>query len=36
MQTMDQGLANLVKNQLVTRENALLKSSNPAQLLKLL
>ena len=36
MQTLDQSLAKLVKNQLVTRENALLKSSNPAQLLKLL
>ena len=36
MQTLDQSLAKLVKNQLVSRENALLKSSNPAQLLKLL
>ena len=36
MQTLDQALAKLVKSELVSRENALLKSSNPAQLLKLL
>jgi twitching motility protein PilT len=36
MQTLDQSLAKLVKNELITRENALLKSSNPVQLLKLL
>ena len=36
MQTLDQALAKLVKSQLVSRENALMKSSNPAQLLKLL
>jgi twitching motility protein PilT len=36
MQTLDQALAKLVKNQLVSKEDALLKSSNPAQLLKLL
>ena len=36
MQTLDQSLAKLVKNELVSRENALLKSSNPAQLIKLL
>jgi twitching motility protein PilT len=36
MQTLDQALAKLVKSQLVTQENALMKSSNPAQLLKLL
>jgi twitching motility protein PilT len=36
MQTLDQALAKLVKSQLVSQENALMKSSNPAQLLKLL
>ena len=36
MQTLDQALAKLVKSQLVTQENAVMKSSNPAQLLKLL
>ena len=36
MQTLDQGLAKLVKNQLISREDALMKSSDPAQLLKLL
>ena len=36
MQTLDQGLAKLVKSQLISREDALMKSSNPAQLLKLL
>jgi twitching motility protein PilT len=36
MQTLDQALAKLVKSEMVSRENALLKSSNPAQLLKLL
>ena len=36
MQTLDQSLAKLVKSQLVSRENALMKSSNPVQLLKLL
>ncbi len=36
MQTLDQSLAKLVKSQLVTQENAVMKSSNPAQLLKLL
>jgi twitching motility protein PilT len=36
MQTLDQGLAKLVKSQLVRQEDALMKSSNPAQLLKLL
>jgi twitching motility protein PilT len=36
MQTLDQALARLVKNQSVSKEDALLKSSNPAQLLKLL
>ena len=36
MQTLDQSLAKLVKSQLVSREDALMKSSNPAQLLKLL
>jgi twitching motility protein PilT len=36
MQTLDQALAKLVKSQLISQENALMKSSNPAQLLKLL
>jgi twitching motility protein PilT len=36
MQTLDQALAKLVKSQLITQENAIMKSSNPAQLLKLL
>jgi len=36
MQTLDQALAKLVKSQLISRENAVMKSSNPAQLLKLL
>ena len=36
MQTLDQSLAKLVKSQLVNREDALMKSSSPAQLLKLL
>ena len=36
MQTLDQGLAKLVKAQMVTKEDALIKSSNPGQLLKLL
>ena len=36
MQTLDQALAMLVKSQLVTQENAVMKSSHPAQLLKLL
>ncbi|MFZ2036421.1 MAG: type IV pilus twitching motility protein PilT [Dehalococcoidales bacterium] len=36
MQTLDQALAKLVKSQVVSQENALMKSSNPAQLLKLL
>ena len=36
MQTLDQALAKLVKSQLVSQENAVMKSSNPAQLLKLL
>jgi twitching motility protein PilT len=36
MQTLDQSLAKLVKSQLVSREDALMKSSSPAQLLKLL
>lgn len=36
MQTLDQGLAKLVKSQVVSQEEALLKSSNPAQLMKLL
>jgi twitching motility protein PilT len=36
MQTLDQGLAKLVKTQMVTKEDALIKSSNPGQLLKLL
>jgi twitching motility protein PilT len=36
MQTLDQALAKLVKTQMVTQEAALMKSSTPAQLLKLL
>lgn len=36
MQSRDQALAKLVKSQFINREDALLKSSNPAQLLKLL
>lgn len=36
MQTLDQALAKLVKSHMVSREVALLKSSNPAQLMKLL
>jgi twitching motility protein PilT len=36
MQTLDQALAKLVKSQVVSREIALMKSSNPAQLMKLL
>lgn len=36
MQTLDQALAKLVKSQLVSQEDAVAKSSNPAQLLKLL
>jgi twitching motility protein PilT len=36
MQTLDQSLAKLVKSQIISREVALLKSSNPAQLMKLL
>jgi twitching motility protein PilT len=36
MQTLDQSLAKLVKSQLISQETALMKSSNPAQLLKLL
>jgi twitching motility protein PilT len=36
MQTLDQALAKLVKSQLVRQEDAIIKSSNPAQLLKLL
>ena len=36
MQTLDQALAKLVKSQTISQENALMKSSNPAQLLKLL
>jgi len=36
MQTLDQALAKLVKAQVVSREVALMKSSNPAQLMKLL
>jgi twitching motility protein PilT len=36
MQTLDQALAKLVKSEMVSREDALMKSSNPAQLLKLL
>jgi twitching motility protein PilT len=35
MQTLDQSLAKLVKTQLVSSEIAALKSSNPAQLMKL-
>ena len=36
MQTLDQSLAKLVKNQQVSSEVAMLKSSNPAQLMKLI
>lgn len=36
MQTLDQALAKLVKSQVVSREVALMKSSNPGQLMKLL
>lgn len=36
MQTLDQALATLVKSQIVSQEVALMKSSNPAQLMKLL
>jgi len=36
MQTLDQALANLVKRKIVTLEDALLKSSDPAKLQKLL
>ncbi len=36
MQTLDQSLAKLVKSQLINQETALMKSSNPAQLMKLL
>lgn len=36
MQTLDQSLAKLVKSQLIRREDALMKSSNPDQLLRML
>ncbi len=36
MQTLDQSLAKLVKNQQVSSEVAMLKSSNPSQLMKLI
>jgi twitching motility protein PilT len=36
MQTLDQALAKLVKSQIVSREVALAKSSNPTQLMRLL
>jgi twitching motility protein PilT len=36
MQTLDQALAKLVKNQVISQEDAIAKSSNPSQLLKLL
>jgi len=36
MQTLDQSLAKLVKSELISQEVALMKTSNPAQLLKLL
>jgi len=36
MQTLDQSLAKLIKSQLISQETAMMKTSNPAQLLKLL
>jgi Tfp pilus assembly ATPase PilU len=36
MQTLDQALAKLIKNEMVSQEDSLIKSRNPAQLLKLL
>jgi twitching motility protein PilT len=35
MQTMDQALADLVKRNIVTAEEAMMKTSNPAKLIKL-